>query len=109
MLFTGDSGFATEAHLLRDPGRISSSVLKVAHHGSRLSSSTPFLRAVSPRLALISAGYQNNFHLPARETVADLERAGAKIYRTDMDGSIELTVNPASAEIAVRKLSGTIH
>ncbi len=109
MLFTGDIGFAGEARLLRDPGRITSSVLKVAHHGSRHSSSIPFLRAVSPRIALISAGYRNNFHLPADETVADLERMGAKIYRTDRDGSIELTVNPASGATAARKISGSIH
>ncbi len=109
MLFTGDSGFTTEARLLRDPGRISCSVLKVAHHGSRHSSSVPFLRAVSPSIALISAGYRNNFHLPAHETVADLERIGAQIYRTDRDGSIELTVNPASGAIVARKISGPLH
>jgi competence protein ComEC len=109
MLFTGDSGFAAEARLLRAPRRISSTVLKVAHHGSRHSSSIPFLRAVSPRLALISAGYGNNFHLPAQETVDDLKKVGAEIYRTDMDGSIELTVNPASGTITVRKISGAIH
>jgi beta-lactamase superfamily II metal-dependent hydrolase len=60
-------------------------------------------------LALISAGYQNNFHLPAHETIIDLERIGAHIYRTDRDGSIELTVNPASGAIAVRKISGALH
>jgi competence protein ComEC len=87
-LFTGDIGFATEERLLKRPGLLVADVLKVPHHGSRYSSSPEFLRAVAPRHALISAGYGNRFGLPAAETLDRLEKAGARIHRTDQDGTI---------------------
>lgn len=104
VLFTGDSGFPTEAYLLKSPERLKSTVLKVAHHGSRRSTSLPFIKAVSPRIALISAGYRNSFHLPASETVADLSGSGAFIYRTDIDGTIELSANTVTGAVAVSRI-----
>lgn len=104
MLFTGDSGFPVEAYLLGNPDRLSSTVLKVAHHGSRRSTSVPFLKAVSPRIALIAAGYRNRFHLPARETLVDISGSGAAIYRTDRDGTIEIVANPATGATAVSRI-----
>jgi competence protein ComEC len=96
MLFTGDAGFESEAQLLKKPLTLKSMVLKVGHHGSRHSSSVPFLKAVSPRLSLISVGYHNNFHLPAAETVADIKRVRSDIHRTDLDGTLELTISPST-------------
>lgn len=104
MLFTGDSGFPVEAYLLGSPDRIRSTVLKVAHHGSRRSTSVPFLKAVSPRIALIAAGYRNRFNLPARETLSDIAALGAMIYRTDRDGTIEIVANPATGATAVSRI-----
>jgi competence protein ComEC len=107
ILFTGDSGFESEARLLRQPEKLACSVLKVAHHGSRHSSSMPFLKAASPRIALIAAGYGNSFHLPSGETLDDLREIGAAVYRTDFDGTVDLTINPSSGLVAVRKITGT--
>ncbi|MBI5657166.1 MAG: DNA internalization-related competence protein ComEC/Rec2, partial [Geobacter sp.] len=108
ILFTGDSGFVTEARLLRDPRRLACTVLKAAHHGSRYSSSIPFIKAAHPRFALISAGYNNSFHLPSAITLADLQKLGAAVYRTDLDGTIELDVDRQSGGVAVRKLTRMI-
>ena len=107
MLFTGDSGFENEAQLLRHPEKLACSVLKVAHHGSRHSSSIPFLKAASPRIALIAAGYGNSFHLPSDDTLDDLRQIGAAVYRTDIDGTVALTINPSSGMVAVRKITGS--
>ncbi|GAM09377.1 ComE operon protein 3 [Geobacter sp. OR-1] len=102
-LFTGDAGFASEVQLLAKARTLQSTVLKVAHHGSRYSSSTPFLKAVAPQLAIISVGYQNNFHLPADDTVVDLEKVGARIHRTDRKGSLELSVDPATGRMETKE------
>ncbi len=65
-------------------------VLKVAHHGSRTSSSRELVEAWRPQLALVSAGRGNTFGHPAREVVERLEQAGARVLRTDRDGQITL-------------------
>lgn len=65
-------------------------VLKVAHHGSRTSSSTPFLEAARPRLALISAGVNNIYHHPAPDVVERIEEHGARVLRTDRSGMIRV-------------------
>lgn len=88
VLFTGDIGFATEQHLLKRPGLLAAEILKVPHHGSRYSSSPEFIKAVASRDVLISAGYGNRFGLPAAETLGRLEKSGAHIHRTDLDGTI---------------------
>ena len=58
----------------------------MAHHGSRYSTTPPWVRAVKPRIAVISCGAGNEFGHPNRSTVDRLEEAGAAVYRTDLDG-----------------------
>ncbi|HSN85246.1 MAG TPA: ComEC/Rec2 family competence protein, partial [Thermoanaerobaculia bacterium] len=65
-------------------------VLKVAHHGSRTSSTTPFLEAARPRLALVSAGPNNIYHHPAPDVVERIEEHGARVLRTDRSGMIRV-------------------
>jgi competence protein ComEC len=65
-------------------------VLKVAHHGSRTSSSTTFLEAARPRLALVSAGVNNIYHHPAPDVVERIEEHGARVLRTDRSGMIRV-------------------
>ena len=93
MLFTGDIGRDAEERLLMEPGKLSCTVLKVPHHGSRHSSSPRFLDAASPRLALISAGARNSFGLPSPETISRLDGRGVSVCRTDLNGSIEVVSN----------------
>lgn len=93
MLFSADSGFSAEARLLADHADLRSTILKVAHHGSRHSTSEPFLDKVLPQAALISAGYANRFGLPALETLEQFSSRKIPVWRTDRDGTILVTSN----------------
>ena len=63
-------------------------ILKVPHHGSKYSSSEAFLKSVDCDIAIISAGENNLYGHPHKETLERLEEAGCKVYRTDKDGAI---------------------
>lgn len=91
-LLTGDIEEGAEAQILRRHPRelLEADILKVAHHGSRTSTSDSFLRAVSPRLALISAGRRNRYGHPSSEVVDRLRRRGVTVLRTDRDGMLRL-------------------
>lgn len=97
VLFTGDLRAETELELLRRGVPLDCSLLKVAHHGSKYSSTDAFLAAASPRAAVISAGYQNPFRLPAPSTLARLQKHGIAVYRTDRDGSVQAVCWPNGA------------
>lgn len=71
-------------------GRIS--LLKVAHHGSKNSSSEAFLSALNPRIAVISAGRNNSYGHPHRETMERLERQGCMILQTPESGAVTIRV-----------------
>ena len=88
VLLTGDIERESEADLADRAGR--ADVLKVAHHGSRSSSTPPMLDAVSPRIALISCGRHNLFGHPHAEVLDALQRRGVLVLRTDVDGSIDI-------------------
>lgn len=63
-------------------------VLKVGHHGSRTSTTQPFLDAVSPSIAIISDGFENSFGHPNRDVVARLAERHSEVFRTDFDGLV---------------------
>jgi beta-lactamase superfamily II metal-dependent hydrolase len=87
-LFTGDAEPETEAALLQKRIDFSSTVLKVAHHGGRHSSTGAFLAAVKPKAAVISCGAGNEYGHPTAEALERLETAGARVFRTDQDGEV---------------------
>lgn len=87
-LFTGDIGTSTEDSLLAQGVPLAAEVLKVAHHGSRYSSSAAFLAAVDPDFAVISVGAGNPYGHPTQETLDRLRAAGACIFRTDLAGTL---------------------
>jgi len=89
-MFTGDMEWPMEARILGDERMIRADVLKVGHHGSRTSSTNPFLDAVTPTFAVISNGFENSFHHPNGETLERLAAHHAGILRTDTDGLITL-------------------
>jgi competence protein ComEC len=68
---------------------LNSKVLKVAHHGSKNSSSEKFLEKVSPELAVISVG-ENKYGHPHKETLEILEKYGIRVLRTDLNGDIKI-------------------
>ena len=87
-LLMGDADAEIEAGIAaREPVTI----LKVGHHGSRTSTSTDFVRAISPQYALISAGARNRYGHPDPAVLARLEGAGTRVFRTDLHGTISLT------------------
>lgn len=88
-LFTGDCEYEAEKDILASGKNIKSTILKVAHHGSKTSTSEEFLNSVSPEIAVISVGDKNKY-LPSRETVSRLESFGCEILRTDDSGTIIL-------------------
>jgi competence protein ComEC len=89
MLFMGDAERPEEEWLLRRArGELAADILKVGHHGSKTSSSDDFLAAVRPRLALVSVGAGNMYHLPTPAIMARLESIGAQVVRTDRVGTI---------------------
>ena len=89
-LFTGDAFQAVEMALLEKGLDVSSSVLQVGHHGSRTSTAQDFVRAVSPQIAIISAGRDNRHGHPHKETLDTLGLYEAVILRTDEQGDIKI-------------------
>ena len=65
-------------------------VLKIAHHGSRTATTQAFVDAVRPRVAIASAGAGNPYGHPAKATLDRVRASGARVYRTDEDGSVEV-------------------
>ncbi len=90
-LFVGDAEEEAERDMLQNGLELSADVLKVAHHGSRSSSSWEFINAVNPTYAVISCGSNNAYGHPSAETLNTLRSAGIKVYRTDEQGSIVAT------------------
>lgn len=91
LLLTGDAEDDVDPQLLADGlGTASVDVLKVAHHGSRTATSAALLAALRPAVAIISVGAHNLYGHPAPETLARLEAVGARTYRTDRDGTVEI-------------------
>ena len=102
-LFTGDAPLETESLLLRDDelGVLknyhvelsSTEILKVAHHGSKYSTSAEFLQYLNIETAIISSGKGNTYGHPTQEVLDRLQAVNAEIHRTDMQGNIMITVS----------------
>ena len=94
ILFTGDIEEKAENKILNlyedNLEELRATILKVAHHGSKTSSTKQFLEAVKPKIALIGVGEDNNFGHPNSGVIERLESIGCKIYRTDKCGEISI-------------------
>lgn len=91
ILFTGDLETQNEQDLIQiSKANLSSSVLKVSHHGSKYSTGEAFLNLTNPQIAIISAKKNNSYGHPHQETIERLENRNIKIYRTDKLGTIIL-------------------
>jgi competence protein ComEC len=77
------------------PHRLRADVLLAPHQGSRTSSSPGFVQAVAPQVVVFPVGYRNRFGHPHREVLARYEDAGSRIYRTDRDGAVTISVSSA--------------
>lgn len=88
-LFMGDAPIRTERQLLESDADFSADVLKLGHHGADTSSSLPFLQAVDPKRALISAGKDNAYRHPRPSVLQELKTERITIDRTDQSGTIQ--------------------
>jgi len=88
-LFTGDISSKAEKNIINEGIDLVSDVLKVAHHGSKYSTSDIFLENVNPDIAIISVG-KNSYGHPTPEILQKLEKFGIHILRTDNNGNIEI-------------------
>ena len=102
-LFTGDAESDEEEEILNSGADLKSTVLKVGHHGSRTSTSYPFLREVMPQYAVISVEKGNSYGHPNEETLSKLSDAGVEVYRTDESGDIVMTSDGNSISITTSK------
>jgi competence protein ComEC len=83
-------GSETETAVLGAGEPLGATLLKVTGHGSRRASTPAFLAGVGPRLAVIPVGARNPFGHPTPQVLARLADAGATVYRTDLDGAIDV-------------------
>lgn len=106
-LLTGDMQETNELRLVSENATaLDADVLKAGHHGSRTSSSSAFLNAVTPEVVIISLGAGNNYGHPHQEALDRLSASGTEqIFRTDVDGTITLTTNGSSGYSIVTEKS----
>lgn len=101
ILFMSDAEKKLEQKLVAE-GKVGDiDVLKTGHHGSKTSSNDFFLKIVKPEYVVISAGARNRYGHPAQEVLSRIAASGAKIFRTDLDGTITLKIN--NGELSLQK------
>ncbi len=99
-LFVGDAEALAEHELLAAGADLRAEILKAGHHGSRTSSTPEFIDAVSPEISIASVGLANRYGFPHERVRALFESRAVRLYRTDLDGAVAVTL--ASAGITVR-------
>lgn len=99
-LFMGDAEEKSENEILCD---VESDVIKVGHHGSNTSSSKEFVSRVNAKYAIISVGSDNNYNHPNIDIVNRWKDANAKVYRTDLDGTIVVSTNGSTLNVEKEK------
>jgi competence protein ComEC len=101
VLLTADIGVGVENYLV-NRFNIEAEILKVAHHGSKYSSSPAFLESVKPKVAIIEAGAHNNYGHPASVTLKNISNL-ASVLRTDKNGQITVSVSNGKLKVFISK------
>ena len=102
LLLTGDIEADAERRLVEQRDMLWADVVVVPHHGSQTSSSTAFVDAVAPELAIVSAGYRNRWGLPKPHIVRRWQAAGAELLNTATSGAVSLRLCAAGGIQKVR-------
>ncbi|MDP4007646.1 MAG: MBL fold metallo-hydrolase [Candidatus Peregrinibacteria bacterium] len=94
-MFTGDCEKECEQQILSvyPATALTADILKIGHHGSRTSSLQAFLDAVSPKIAVIQVGADNQFEHPHPETLEKLSAMNVEVHRNDLEGRITMPMN----------------
>lgn len=90
-LFTGDLEEKGEERIVKQYPNLRADILKVGHHGSKTSSTAPFLRLIQPKKAIISVGEHNRYGHPHDQVLKRLEEMQVEVWRTDREGAILYT------------------
>ena len=98
LLLTGDMEKSVEDTLISGGLNLNADILKIGHHGSKTSTTSGFLSAVSPEVAFIQVG-KNRYGHPAPEILKRLSSFGIKNYRTDLDGHMEVLSDGETYEV----------
>lgn len=105
ILLAGDIGAVTEARLLAEaPAALHADLVVVPHHGSAGSSSAAWVAAVSPRLAIVSAGHGNRFGHPRAEVVARWRGSGAELLNTADSGALRAWLGSAGLQVREQRV-----
>jgi len=92
-LFPGDIGKDAEQEMLLRNRDLRCDLIKVPHHGSKSSSSESFLSRTLPVIGVVTVGSRNRYHHPSPEVVERYQAAGTRLFRTDLDGALFVTVD----------------
>ena len=106
-LLTGDAENVSESEMLKSGQDLEATVLKVGHHGSTSSTTSAFLKAVSPKYSVITVGVDNDYGHPTQVTLNKLANVGVQVYRTDQDGTIVATSNGDTVTFTASSPSST--
>jgi competence protein ComEC len=99
-LLAGDIEASAERTLIaRAPDRLRAQILIVPHHGSRTSSTEPFLDSVWPRVAIFQVGYLNRFHHPYSGVYARYAARNIVLARSDADGAVRIEARPGALAV----------
>ncbi len=94
VLLTGDIERKAEIKLIRQyEQQLKADILIAPHHGSRSSSSTTFIRQVSPRYVLFASGHQNRYNFPSEEVVSRYQNIGSKTFQTGKQGALSIKLD----------------
>jgi competence protein ComEC len=103
VLLTGDIETQTETALIKTNLLTQVDILKVAHHGSKSSSTPAFLDKVAPEVALISVGQKNRFGHPSLDVISRLKSIGTRVWRTDEHGEIVVRIDAQKYEVSAKR------
>jgi competence protein ComEC len=108
LLLTGDAEREAEADMIRAGLPLQADVLKVGHHGSKASTSAPFLAAVAPRTAVIQVGAGNDYGHPAPDILKLLKAARVDVFRTDLNGRVEAVSDGRQLSVRATRRSSAL-
>lgn len=101
-LFTGDMDVSAEKNVIANEGKVRDrrvDVLKVAHHGSKSSTSNEWIKYWNPSTYVISVGANNFYGHPHSDVLQRMEQAGGEIYRTDMHGEVQMKMKKGAIQV----------
>jgi len=104
LVTTGDAERAAEARMVaRWPDRLAADVLRLGHHGSSTSSTPAFLDAVSPSVAIYSAGADNRYGHPHAEVVERITGRGIALFGTDRHGTVTIVTDGRTFDVRTQR------